>query len=186
MPSYWQSGRQDAASAFQRGFTLVELMITIALVAILIGLATPSFSSVINSNRLTSQANAFMTDLQLARSEAVRRNRTVRLCRSDDGATCSAGAGDWASWIVVLPGAAPELLRTATVKPPLELAGNTTTVDFRADGLARNSTGGLLATSFTVCLPTTRPEQNIRTISVGGGSRIKTTAEAYSTAGSCP
>jgi type IV fimbrial biogenesis protein FimT len=141
---------------------------------------------VINSNRLTSQANSFVADLQLARSEAVRRNRTVRLCRSDDGATCSAGTGDWASWIVVLPGTVPELLRTATIKAPLELAGNTTTIDFRADGLARNSTGGLLATSFTVCIPTTRPQQNIRTISVAGGSRTKTATEAYSTAGSCP
>ena len=145
MPSYWRSGRQGTVSAFrQRGFTLVELMITIALVAILVGLATPSFSSVINSNRLSSQANAFMADLQLARSEAVRRNRTVRFCRSDDGATCSSGTGDWTSWIVVLPGTAPELLRTSTIKAPLELAGNTTAIDFRADGLARNSTGGLL------------------------------------------
>ncbi|WP_372015317.1 GspH/FimT family pseudopilin [Pseudoxanthomonas sp. 10H] len=170
----------------QRGFTLVELMVTVAVLAILVGLATPSFTSVINSNRLTSQANEFMADLQLARSEAVRRNRTVRLCRSADGATCAAGAGDWTSWIVILPGTAPELLRTTTIKPPLELAGNATTIDFRADGLARNTTGGLLATSFTVCIPTTRPAQNVRTISIGGGSRLKAVPDAYSSPGSCP
>ena len=69
----------------QSGFTLVELMVTLGVLAILVTLATPSFTSVINSNRLSSQANELVADIQLARSEALRRNRTVRLCRSTNG-----------------------------------------------------------------------------------------------------
>jgi len=174
------------APAGQAGFTLVELMITIAVLAILIALATPSFTSVINSNRLTAQANNLMADLQLARSEAVRRNRKVSVCRTTDGAACATAVGDWDSWLVVLPGTAPEVLRSNGVKAPVELTSAVASVEFRADGLARNATGGLLATAFTVCLPTTHPAENVRTISLDGGSRLKAEPATYSTPGSCP
>lgn len=59
------------------GFTLIELMVTIAIAAILLGVAIPSFTSVITSNRLTANTNEFITALNLARSEAIKRGQHV-------------------------------------------------------------------------------------------------------------
>lgn len=68
----------------ESGFTLVELMITIALVAIIVGIAIPSFRDMIMNNRLVAQANDVVTLLNLGRSEAVKRGRRVVLCNTAD------------------------------------------------------------------------------------------------------
>ena len=64
-------------SEYNSGFTLMELMVTIAIAAILVGIAIPSFTSIITSNRLTTSANELVTALNLARSEAVKRGQQV-------------------------------------------------------------------------------------------------------------
>jgi len=150
-------------------------MITLAVVAILAALATPSFTGVINSNRLTGQANELVAGIQMARSEAVRRNRRITLCRSTDGATCANAVGKWNAWLVAVPGTNPlEIIQRGTLKAPLELTAGVKSVDFRPDGLARDATtGGLLVTAFTVCLPTTRPAENIRQVAKVKNSSVR-------------
>lgn len=189
-PSQGPAGRlrRMRVRARPQGFTLLELMITLAVVAILAALATPSFTGVVNSNRLTSQANELVAGIQTARSEALRRNRRITLCRSTDGATCAAAAGEWNAWLVAVPGTNPlEIIQRATLKAPLELTAGVANVDFRPDGLARDAgTGGLLATTFTLCLPTTRPAENVRQVTLAGGSRVNITSATHSTPGSCP
>ncbi len=88
----------------QQGFTIFELVMTVAVGALLVTLAVPSFNAMLQNNRLTSQINEFVATLQLARSEAVKRNQTVILCATDDPAAdpldCTGGA-DWdTGWIV--------------------------------------------------------------------------------------
>jgi type IV fimbrial biogenesis protein FimT len=68
------------------GFTLLELMITVAIAAILLGIAIPSFIGSIRSNRLTASANDLVTALNVARSEAVKRGRNVTVA-SKNGTT---------------------------------------------------------------------------------------------------
>ena len=89
------------------GFTLVELMVVVSLLAILMGLAAPSFARLAKAAAISSAVNQFLADMRFARSEAVRRGGGVVLCRSEDPEsaepTCSSSldSAGWASgWIV--------------------------------------------------------------------------------------
>ncbi|MFZ6750112.1 GspH/FimT family pseudopilin [Undibacterium sp. Ren11W] len=86
------------------GFTFVELMITITIIAILLAIAIPSLSAFINNNRVSTSINEFVGTVALARSEAIKQGRLVTVCRSANATsatpTCDSGATDWASgWL---------------------------------------------------------------------------------------
>ncbi|MFP4294722.1 MAG: GspH/FimT family pseudopilin [Halothiobacillaceae bacterium] len=81
------------------GFSLIELMITIAVLAIVLAIAVPSFSFLVQSNRATTLANDLTTAITFARSEAIRRGENVTLCSSNDGNDCG---GTWTDgWIAI-------------------------------------------------------------------------------------
>ena len=84
----------------QQGFTLFELIITLAIAAIVVGMAAPSFSNMIQDNRLSGQSLDLVAALNLARSEAIKRRVQVTLCKSANEQNCT-NAGDWGQgWIV--------------------------------------------------------------------------------------
>jgi len=84
------------------GFTLLELITTLAIGSITFGLAVPMMAGVINSNRSSGQINELRGALALTRTEAIKRNQHVVLCKSADGMTCSR-IGTWSvGWIVFL------------------------------------------------------------------------------------
>jgi type IV fimbrial biogenesis protein FimT len=81
------------------GFTLIELMVTIALTAVILTQAVPSFNALVQNNRMISQKNEFISALNLARSEALKRGVRVTVCASDDQATCD--TTNWEKgWII--------------------------------------------------------------------------------------
>lgn len=83
----------------QSGFTLIEIMVVVALIAILASLAVPSWTQLLVRNSVRASVNDFSLSLQFARSQAVLLNSPVTLCPSSDGANCT--ATDYAAgWIV--------------------------------------------------------------------------------------
>lgn len=83
-----------------QGFTLYELLMTLLLVALLAGLAMPSFSSVLARQRQRVEIDALFHALHLARKESIMRRKVVSLCPSADQKTCSPGR-DWSSgWLM--------------------------------------------------------------------------------------
>ena len=82
------------------GFTLIEMLITIAIAAILMGIAIPSFRYITNANRIASELNGLLGDLQLARSEAIKEGRTITVCQSNNGTSCSNTTNWQGGWIV--------------------------------------------------------------------------------------
>jgi len=84
------------------GFTLTELITVMAIAAILITIGTPGFKYVTTSNRISSEINGLLGDMQFARSEAVKQGLYVTVCSSTDGANCNGGANWQNGWIVFL------------------------------------------------------------------------------------
>jgi type IV fimbrial biogenesis protein FimT len=84
------------------GFTILELMIAVAVLAILMGIAVPSFTEMIRQNRLATQTNDLLTATAVARSEAVKRGARVTLCPANgDNSDCSDEAQWNTGWLVI-------------------------------------------------------------------------------------
>jgi len=95
----------QASPGGQTGFTLLELMITMAIAAILLTVAVPSFQTTIGNNRLATQTNTLVTDINIARSEAVKRGTGILLCSSANPnaatPTCTGAGNAWTGgWLV--------------------------------------------------------------------------------------
>lgn len=82
------------------GFTLVELMITLVIAAILLAMAVPSFMTMLQNNRMVTQVNDYVTSLNVARSEAVKRSSRVTVCKSANNTSCATTGGWQQGWIV--------------------------------------------------------------------------------------
>ena len=102
----------NLSSKARDGFTLIEMLVVLVIIAVLLRLAAPSFQRLIVDSRMTTQSNELLTTLYFARSEAVKRNAVVSVCKSADGSTC-ATSGTWAQgWIVFTDSTASGTLGT--------------------------------------------------------------------------
>lgn len=144
------------------GFSLIELMVAVAVVALLAAVAAPAMVTLMNSNRLSSTAGELTAALQLARSEAIRRSAPVTVCGSADGIAC-ANDTDWAGWIV--QGwdnslAANDVVRSGALPNGMEISGPAAGIRFNAAGLI------VAQQNLTVCMPTDKPTDNQRVVTV--------------------
>ena len=189
--SYSLSPSTPARTA--RGFTLVELAITVVVLSVMMAMAAPLFTGMSNSNRLTSNANEIVAAMQIARSEAVRRNARTFFCESSNGTTCTNGS-PWRGWLVFADADndavvdADEIVRTGTIKAPVQLLSSSNVINrqvvFRADGLAYTG-NNMLEANMRVCLPVTNPDTNVRDVNIAIGGRISVRAP-INAAGACP
>ncbi len=85
----------------QHGFTLIELMVTLAIAAIVLTVGVPSMKTMIYNNRLTAATNSLVGSLAFARSEAVKQGISTTICSSNNQTSCtsSAWSGGWLIWV---------------------------------------------------------------------------------------
>lgn len=89
----------------QNGFTLIELVVTVAVLSIVIGMAVPGFNAMIKRSQSQTLGRDILEALNYARSEAVKRGARVTICPSTDGLKCL-NATNWAKgWMVFVDGA---------------------------------------------------------------------------------
>lgn len=174
------------ASLRYAGFTLIELMVTLLILAILVGVGVPTFLDATLGSRLGSAANNLVVSLYLARSEAIKRNTTVQVCASTDGLTCAASSSSWqGGWIVIAPYAAGTS-DDVVLQKQAALGGNisvlhknaalssnvTTTIDMPPSGIR---TGG--DDAFRVCraTPTVGKQERIVSLSPSGKPSVTRT-----------
>ena len=136
---------------YQHGFTLIELIITVTVAAVLVAVAAPNMSEFVKNNARVTRVNTMVTALNYARGEAVSRNARVTLCKSagpDFDACAAVGTGDFENgWIVFLDNGAfggfidGVDIRLRVFQP--DMGGNATLVGIKDSGGVNDPIGGI-------------------------------------------
>jgi type IV fimbrial biogenesis protein FimT len=160
----------------QRGFTLGEVLTTLAVAGVSLSLVVPSLASVAQSNRNASAINELVATLHLARSEAIARNTRIAVCPSEDGQTCAAVAWE-AGWIrfADLDGnyradAGEQVLGTSAGLAGLRIRTDAfdAALGFGPSGQLGSPAAGAAAGDFTFCPGTTAEGAQVIVVSALG------------------
>lgn len=169
----------------QWGLTLIELMVTIAVLAIVIAIAVPSFSTMIANNRALSTGEQLITAINYARAEAIKRGDRITLCGTTNGAACN---GSWANdWIVVTDNAATDDAANPVVGTVLRYwtgpdngaavseANSITFIRFTRKGTLGNSASGAVTLTASASGCSSNSARQIRVGIAGAPSGQRTT-----------
>ena len=176
-----------------RGFTLVEMAITLVIFSILVSLAVPAYSNIIRETRMKTQISDFHRSLLLARNEAIKRGARVTLCSSQGGEQCN--GANWSSGWMVFTDLDRDLVLDAE-EELLQLheglaGGNTLTgnrpvasyVSYVANGRTRSIGGGLQMGTLVLC--DSRGFDHGRAIVINAAGRPSVRAADRSSFGNC-
>ena len=156
-------------------FTLLELLMTVAILAILVSLSAPPLTRLVADQQLSSQANSWLSLALYARQEAMRQGRPMQLCQWRDKHCVSDGYTPWS----VLPASASsdnEILRTLPLEATaVEQHSNRLRYTFQPRG---NATNG----SFTLCDSRGRADARRVVLNMAGRPRTERVPDT----GSCP
>jgi len=167
------------------GFTILELMVAITVLALLLGVGVPGFRDFVRNSRMTAATNDIVTDFSIARSEAVKRRVPVTLCKSQNLTACDADAtGAFRTWIMFVDDADPAvaagtdgngvvdagevILRQRTIADTITVTTNANArrVTFLPSGYPNAAAGGNV-TDFVLC------DERGNETSVGGNSAAR-------------
>lgn len=144
------------------GVTLVELLVALSILGILLSVGVPSFNQFSTNSRLNSYINSLHSNLALARSEAIKRNGRVVICKSSNGSSCSNSGGWNQGWIGFVDldndgsrdGGEEIVLTMPTLQTGYNFTGNGNVDDyisFDAQGMTKLTSGAAQAGTITLC-----------------------------------
>jgi|SRR5437868_4899675 len=146
------------------GFTMIEMMVTVSIAAILFAVTVPSFKDASLGSQLRSSADQLMASANLARSEAIKRNAPITLCVSSDGETC--GTDGWQQgWVVR---SATDVIQSQAKAPSgflISASGGATSLSFQPTGV------GSTVAEFTICRATPNPGNQKRLVKIDAVGR---------------
>lgn len=179
------------------GFTLIELMVTVAIAVIVGTVAIPSFLQVMDNSKLRAQANELVAATMLARTEAIKQNENMIFCHSSDGNTCSVPpASGWVGWLIrgtvegtpiavgIVSSSKVKVLSSPNVAAAA-MEGVSHSIRFSPQGLLRSgAANNPLNGVIRVCIASASLSRNIRDVELRSGGRA--IVQENDAAGSCP
>ena len=166
------------------GFSLVELLTALTVGSVLMSLTVPAMTGMLKNQHAASTVNALFASLNLARSEAIKRNARAVLCKSADGVSCTTGGGWEQGWILFHDGnnnavfdpGEQVVLQQGAVSSGIRLTGNMPVanyVSYSPSGTAKLISGAFQAGTFTLC-PASSSGVDVRQIVLSGTGRART------------
>lgn len=161
---------QQLPISFERGFSLVEIMVSVAIVAVMLATGIPAMTSFVAESRLSAQADQLAAMLNQARISAIKERRQFTVCPAVNAETdtaCSNSVANWSTGLLISNGTS--IVRRASVPSTVTVTSAATAVNFR--GTIGSATA---ATSFTVCASGIRQQQVDISIAGHASKRINT------------